>query len=646
MPTSPESSPLIAILSSMDQSQLDHFATILSRGKVGSQLIEGSKANLLVGSLLFPLTEDDANKKAFYQFLQENSVICLSNGNSKNFKVTPNDKSTSYVLKLEAWAMDANVEARLSENALLAPVYYQRLAHPNTNNVKIQITPLYSGDLGTLGRRLMSDDDRIKESLHIFQQMGSSYESFRQAGVLFPDGKNGNWLMDSQRNLRMTDTKWLTEAPDGNLNGGLEGFKDYFMSIPESPPYNADKVHSLHLGKNLYQYLTQCDHRYLSDPTNPSNYIRTNSAMGCDAKNYDFTASIFQTPAGYRLQNLIKNMIQLDPNSRLSVADAMLELAEIQSELSQDRVKRESSLGIIKHECNVLIAQLNEADLTNDPVISTLISDLQSKLANESDPSRLIEIKSALSEKLELIKETASVLVSSDKSEPRALASEFPLLDDSNSAVPDETLTQAKESYKNKCQLYLLEIQNLPNKRSRVKNNIIESKKNEINAARNLTELVAISDELHRIYDKYNLMIQNAEFDNLSSTVNKLIAEPSSNEYINDTAFYKRGKAEKGNLIEKCMMLVPIEQRGEILTADTNEARAVRVAMATRRGFFPNTEPVNAKEEVVDSKAAKRFLNFKERMAQFKSEASAAVIQPQNNPENDAKNDPGTPTNH
>jgi len=330
---------MVDLLNNMGSAEVENFAKILSRGR--GALSSGS--GTLNHEEVYSLTDQSAPALAFRQFWLDNDISLIKSGNSKNFKIEPKDGITPpYVLKLEAWSAPSSINTQLNAspvlNALLAPVY----ANVKTKYGNVQVVPLYVGDLQALAQKAMPDEQRLKRALDIYQQMALSYESFRQAGIGFPDGKNANWLMDEHGKLYMTDTKSLLDAPNGEITEDLSHYRNYFMSIPEPGPYDVDKLHSLHLGKNLYQYLTGCHFTYLSNPIDPIPYIASNSPKGCNAADYDFSAPIFQTPIGQRLESLIKSMVKLDPQDRLSVADAYQELENLDDLLFLDALTGEA----------------------------------------------------------------------------------------------------------------------------------------------------------------------------------------------------------------------------------------------------------------------------------------------------------------
>jgi len=315
------------ILRSLDEVTAIALAEQLGRGPKALEIMPGTTETYLES--VYP---DRTTPKAieFHRFLQENQITLLQNKNSKIFKVEPLDQTINpYCLKLEAWSMGDELKNRFDANpdakTFMAPVYAEIETEESGFDAKIQVVPLYKIDVQTFLNKV-EPSERLEEALHIFPQMARIYETFSKAHILFPDGKNSNWVMDEKNELFIVDQKSFT-TKDENLSH----FKDYFMSIPEKgPPFNIDAIHSLHLGKNMYQLLTGCSCKELYDPTYHAGRSRTrNYTTGSDAKNFNFDLDVFKTPEGKRFKSLIQQLIQLNPADRLPMSKAIAELAAI-----------------------------------------------------------------------------------------------------------------------------------------------------------------------------------------------------------------------------------------------------------------------------------------------------------------------------
>jgi serine/threonine protein kinase len=271
----------------------------------------------------------------YHQFWRENSISYLGGGNSKNFKIEPSDGSPAYVIKLDLSPLNAQIQVHLDQQSdvqeHLSPIFKKETVKVKNKPATIQALPLYTGDMETFVGKPKTQEERLLQTVKLYQQMAMIYENIRKADMILPDGKNSNWLLDENQKLCIADVKTFKLAEFNVCNEDLSHFGPYFMSIPENgPPYQVSKIHSLHLGKNIYQALTGCNWQYLLNPLVPGDKAYDKDAIkGCDAANYNFSAPIFQTPAGIRLKNLLQRMIKPDPKDRISVAKALQELREI-----------------------------------------------------------------------------------------------------------------------------------------------------------------------------------------------------------------------------------------------------------------------------------------------------------------------------
>lgn len=384
------------LIKNMDETHRDKLVALMEYG-----------ANALAGKNYFysgVYAENDVSPEAnaFRQYLQDNEIEHVGGGNSQIFCVDPN----MVAFKWTHWSMPPEITGLINASPslvnVIAPVLNQIPAstydHPDA---VLQEVPLYQGDVESLAKSPgMSDEVRLTHALHIYTQMASALEDFREANLLFPDPKNENWGFDKHFKLYVVDAKTLLEAPNGVINRSLATYKNYFMSIPQSgPPYAVDKIHSLQLGKNLYQFLTNASQDMLYDPTHEptdedeeddddENHYKTfNATLGCDANNFVFTADIFQTPVGQRLHKLITQMIQPDPNARLSVKDALLELEALKllpSELKKSVHYEHATLDL--HRVNEYKARLHsqkgDEALTGESLITAILLDFKESLNN------------------------------------------------------------------------------------------------------------------------------------------------------------------------------------------------------------------------------------------------------------------------
>ncbi len=300
---------LIGVLRQMNNTMLQEFFRLLSKCKSSSSVPP------------YLLTD------FFEHFVLNNQIGYIGGVNSKNFEIKPLDGNAPYVLKLVEFSLTENLDYRMQAHPtlrhILAEVYYKRDVIFDDVKYQFHVLPRFRGNLWMFSNNEMTQDERLKNALDIYTQVAEAYEAFRCQGILFADGKNENYLLNEGNALSITDTKWCLDAPDGLYRDSLHAFNHYYMGIPENPPYSIDKIHALHLGKNLYQYLTSCRWEYLADPTNAN---APDYKKGCDAQYYSFSVAIFQTPVGAKLKDIIVNAVKLEPHARCSVVDIRTQL--------------------------------------------------------------------------------------------------------------------------------------------------------------------------------------------------------------------------------------------------------------------------------------------------------------------------------
>lgn len=265
----------------------------------------------------------------FQEFLKNNQIKFLGGGgSSKNFKITPLNGSSCYVLKInkqlgESPAAEEHLRNTPSLKEIFTPIIAEtKIAVENSRNMpdfSLVLTEFCSqGDLFSQASWISLN--KQENAVIIYRQMADTLEKIRLAGCAFTDMKNTNWLIDEKNAIRIADTKSLVFTEDGNVNNQRGIIHTVGLSAPEYREqsfFSADKMHSFILGKNLYQYLTggsdyEFEHRDSADELN-------------------FNSPVFQRGDGIKLKNLITGMVQEQPNQRISVADALKELNNIKS---------------------------------------------------------------------------------------------------------------------------------------------------------------------------------------------------------------------------------------------------------------------------------------------------------------------------
>ena len=185
-------------------------------------------------------------------------------------------------------------------------------------------------NLETFAKTIADDQQRLTSALTIYIEMANTFITMQQSGCAFPDPKNTNWLLDEHNHLHLADTKSFittvlligTSATeqryiDPRINQMIE---TQYLLAPEmlaTKPFLAEAMHVYLLGKNLYQFLTQCKPKDLSQRPN-------------------FQHNVFSSEQGLVLMALISQAVADDPAQRpqLAIVRTYLELISNLQQLS------------------------------------------------------------------------------------------------------------------------------------------------------------------------------------------------------------------------------------------------------------------------------------------------------------------------
>lgn len=280
--------------------------------------------------------EDEPGFVEYQSFLRKNEITFLGGSNSYNFKITPNDGSPSVVLKVDnRLGMPKSAEADLREHSLkdvLTSVKAERLVTASMDEENFITRTLLvtefcrGGDVESHSRTHGDNANaRIESALSIYSKMGAILTEISLDGYAFPDMKNSNWLVDENGTLRVADSKTFVFSEETGVIDRVKNKEKWFgmhtskfMDPPEillkKDIFSADKMHSYMLGKNLYEYLAGNE---------------LNLTFKHNGADYDFSAPIFQIPEGKELKNLIINLIKPNPDDRISLNDALVQLKKM-----------------------------------------------------------------------------------------------------------------------------------------------------------------------------------------------------------------------------------------------------------------------------------------------------------------------------
>ena len=318
-----------AYLALMDPEKVDKLLLILLEPNFSQEKL---KSNLFA--------DDDVGRDVFLQLLSNYEIEVFLGNNCKNFKVLNKNTNKVSILKVDNRlntpkdAVD-HLRARSMGDVFTSDISEREAMCINPVDGKvISRTLLFTeflpaGDLKNDGIHQV-DDEKISSAIHRYIQMATVLEKIEQDGCCFTDMKNGNWLVDDFGELRIADKKsflFTHEVEEETVDDygdpikktikvlDLNDPKNRFYSLPRSrqmsPPeletlsatraaIDVNKMHTFMLGKNLYQYLTNCKDTGLFAGIKDGEPIPLYSA-----EQLDFSADLFTTPKGMALQHTI-----------------------------------------------------------------------------------------------------------------------------------------------------------------------------------------------------------------------------------------------------------------------------------------------------------------------------------------------------
>ena len=172
--------------------------------------------------------------------------------------------------------------------------------------------------------------EKIHAALTIYPQMAQALNKIGQAGGVFPDMKNSNWLFDSGKLLIGDDKSLRWHDGQGCVDVFSERSQWYgdFIKSPEymppevfkTAPISVDAFYAFSWGKNLYEFL-------VADPDRPDLSYQKNM----EGPLFNFNYPLFRfNPDGFLLKQLIIDMVRANPEDRITLQEGLDRLAHIQ----------------------------------------------------------------------------------------------------------------------------------------------------------------------------------------------------------------------------------------------------------------------------------------------------------------------------
>ncbi|MDX2346695.1 MAG: hypothetical protein QNK11_07495 [Legionella sp.] len=574
-------------------------------------------------------TERDAINGAFYYQLSDYFIEKLGGNNSKNFKLTHRETGEKIVLKVEnRLGLTNHAASQLRKHGLsdvLTPILAENrvtIDLPADKNGKVekatrnvQFTTFCLGsDLEKAAKKHKKNDTaRICDALDIYTQMVDILGVIEANGCVFSDMKNSNWLLDAKGNLRIADTKGfffadkygLIDAQDTDGINGVCGIN--FPCTPTMTPIKnfwtkkptPEQAHVYMLGKNLYQYLTDCS--MLEFASNPEN-TNPNLVKVKKVDELNFSAPIFQTEEGMKLEATIKKLMVTKLSERPSLDDAKEMFEEVREILKQMDDPPEQ--------------------IKNPPVRET------SAVCKHVKACTALMNPLKASEKMDALIEIAGLKMGEVKT-PEGRESLQNILKNLDASSSDESIEEAKQNIEKiepefkACRDLLIEIAThriTTGKLTDTKMDVfLKTNGAAINDAKTQGDITALQTKLERTLEGLK---SSKPYIN---EIEKLITKPQKNIFGLETKKEKKGMPEKREEVRAAILNVDLEKRADI----ANNLTVLKALGSQRKTYIKAKKKSSAPKKhrsYLKPRQHRPFRKYTKKAAKAKKEKKAKML--------------------
>lgn len=320
---------LSELLEKMPQEKLNRFLEMMCNW---------NKINLdaALSSLYDPT---DPEYEEFNEFLSTHTINYAGGNNSLNFQIKlMQSDALPYVLKIEnrinqpkdiADDLQTRVD-KIKTGEFSRRAYFTRTNQYGEQTIltrSIKTQPFYpEGSLYDYAMNHRRPTEKIQAAIKVYTDMAHILREIDQAGGVFPDMKNSNWMIHEGELIIADDKSFRIKNADGTIDVFSERSQwygdvvrsKYYMppEVDKMKPMLAEPFHVYTWGKNLYEFLTMSS--------------KQNSLTLEEGTDFDFSDPIFSwDPEGIIFQQLIKDTVQADPKRRISLQECVTRLERI-----------------------------------------------------------------------------------------------------------------------------------------------------------------------------------------------------------------------------------------------------------------------------------------------------------------------------
>lgn len=321
--------------------------SIYSRRPALATELESMPLNILIETLVGPLQERKKSilesENPFTNYWRERgyemAYLGEGLGNAHNILLTHGETQKQLILKVcPRMGNTTRCADRLRKTELhdsLVDVYCSRptsVLDDSGQLMEVQLVEFCpGGDLVSHRKKLQTPDEVATQAIQLCKQMADILNKFTRQGALFADMKPANFLVNDGK-LMIADVKSFLDTPTRTFSQAkLADDENYSFttgfSLPEiklrKDVSQTDKHHAYLMGISLYLFITNKDILDIA----PAPLTVPNPEL------VTFESEVFRTPQGAQLQQLIKDLMNPDPNERLGLLAAQRKLQEMSPEI-------------------------------------------------------------------------------------------------------------------------------------------------------------------------------------------------------------------------------------------------------------------------------------------------------------------------